>query len=84
MRNDLHALNGYNLVEDVNAVKQIGTRQVKRSFFERFFSLPWRPWQIAEEVPVFEPSDEFVVTEDSIIGHPQFIRALREHHGIDD
>lgn len=76
-----NALEGYELVEDPTLLQQVGVQQVKRSFSERFFSLPWCPWQVAREEPVYGPSDDFVVTETSVIGHPERIQALREYLG---
>lgn len=77
-------LAGYKLIEDPTALEQTGTTRVVRSFRERFFSLPWKPWQLTTEVPVFGPKEDFEVTDDCIIGHPTLIRALREHHRIED
>lgn len=81
---DRNVLNGYKLIEDASLIKQNGTQLVKRSFTERFLSWPWKPWQVAVEVPIMEPSDEFVVTDDSITAHPQLIQKLKLYHDIED
>ena len=51
---------GLQMIESTNAVVQDGTRpiEVRRSFKERFFSWPWKPWILTRtiQVPNYKPS----------------------------
>ena len=51
---------------------------VLRTKRERWLSWPWKPWVKFKQIPLEEPSYDFVVLDDKIIGHPTAVAALRE------
>ena len=76
--------NSMQMVESVHAVEEDGTRPltVKRSFKERFLSLPWRPWVSTKviQVPNYKPA--IYVTGNKIVYHPA-LKARIEQSVID-
>lgn len=53
-------------------------RTVIRSWKERLFSWPWRPWQATKVIVEQVPSPNLYRFGQDIVGHPQTIRLLKE------
>lgn len=53
---------------------EILIEKLKRSFKERFFSLPWQPWKKYKEIP----SDVVIISENeqAIICHPAYYNKI--------
>lgn len=50
----------------------------KRSLVERFFSLPWRPFEKFKNTEELLPSRQFLlVNRNTFIGHPQLIEEFK-------
>lgn len=49
---------------------------VKRTWVERLFSQPWRPWKATKMITRQVPSDEVIMMEDKIIMHPATLKQL--------
>ena len=61
---------GYIVIEDIN-LEEIRKKTVKRSFFERVFSLT--PFQKYKEISTCVPSDEIIIDDSTktIVIHPE-------------
>ena len=55
-------------------------RRVKRSWTERLFSRPWRPWVVEKIVVDVVPLDKVLIdyVDRVVIGHSQTIRRFKE------
>jgi hypothetical protein len=52
-------------------------RTVGRSWRERLWSWPWRPWQATKVITVLVPSDQILRTPGALIMHPMMAERLR-------
>ena len=50
---------------------------VKRTWIERLFSLPWRPWKATKMITIQVPSDEVIIMADTITMHPETLRKFQ-------
>ena len=69
---------GFKMMESMSAVELCGTKpmDVKRSWKERLFSLPWRPWITHKtiQVPNYKPA--MFRVGDMIIYHPALKKSI--------
>lgn len=68
----------YKIIEDESLVDNIKSQWV-RSWHERLFTTPWRPWDKYKTVEFNFPNMVFVQVEDSVIAHPKMAELLRKH-----
>lgn len=53
-------------------------KTVERTWFERLFSWPWRPWVRTKTIMKEIPSDEFLVlNERAIMCHPEMEKEIK-------
>ena len=52
--------------------------QVKRSFKERFFSLPWRPFKSEKTVIPQIPDPKVLIMGDTVVMHPAIFDAFQK------
>lgn len=71
------AMIGMRMIESVWMTKP-ETRTVQRTWRERLWSWPWRPWQPTKLVTVQVPSPEVLRMGDTLIAHPQTIKAIQQ------
>ena len=73
----LYGLSGYQIIEESHCTK--GEEYiVSRSWRERLFSWPWRPWATTKVVTVRVPDEKVYVLNDSVIVcHPTIAAELR-------
>lgn len=64
-----------NVIEDINCVKEEGTKLVKKTWKER---ITWKFWEGYKEVPNHVPTAFFVKGENTIICHPSIKNAIEE------
>ncbi len=77
--NDLFQYSGYKVIENPFMVKPGEPKELKRSWRERLFTRPWRPWVRTKMVATYVPSDEVLqVSNHTFIMHPVLARQLRE------
>lgn len=55
--------NGYR-IETNPLLQDVKTTTVERSFKERWFSWPWRPWKITKTVTTYKPSTDDLPLDD--------------------
>jgi hypothetical protein len=56
------------------------THTAPRSWRERLFSWPWRPWVATKPVPRFMPrKDAILLADGRLVMHPTTYRALQEN-----
>jgi len=65
---------GLKFIESMHCVKY---RSEPRTWKERLFSWPWRPWIKDKSVPY--PSPDLYQNGDTFIGHPATIRKIKEN-----
>jgi hypothetical protein len=68
---------GYRLVESPFCTVS-EERLVKRSWKERLFTWPWRPWKSTKVVEVSVPDPNYYIVDDQVVGHPVTIAKLME------
>jgi len=70
---------GLKLIVSGSAVTLDGTKMitVNRSFQERFFTLPWKPWVINKEIEVPNYKPAMYKLGDTLICHPTLEQELR-------
>jgi hypothetical protein len=69
---------GFDIVESEH-LTETEQKEVERTFRERFFSWPWRPWQKTKTVYYSVPKREIYVLqkERKVICHPAIANELR-------
>ena len=74
----LGLLPGINIVEDINLTLPGETIEVERSWKERLFTLPWRPFTKTKIKMLMLPSPELYLFREHnlIVGHPETIKKL--------
>ena len=56
-----------------------GTRKVRRTWRDRLFTRPWRPWQADRVEPVYEPDPNiYEIGHGLFTGHPVTIAKVRK------
>ena len=68
---------GKQIITSVYLTKTSDPLSVKRTWKERLFSRPWKPWQATKMITIQVPSDEVLVMMDRIIMHPEMFRRLQ-------
>lgn len=66
----------YIFVENVYCVKK-EIEWVNRTWKERLFSTPWKPWRSRKLVTISFPDPDVYVMGNRIIGHPVTLAKLR-------
>lgn len=74
--------NGLQVIEDCNLTVVV-TEVKNRSWKERLFTLPWRPWESTKDELVTKPNPNLykIKTMDQqlvVVGHPAIIEQLRK------
>lgn len=64
------------MVTDVNLVEPGEPAVVRRSWRERLFSRPWRPWQPTKLVPTTKPRKDLLVVGNMVLVHPARLNDL--------
>ena len=72
----LSPLAGFQIIEDAHLVK---SELVKRTWKERFFTRPWRPFKKYREV--FYPSEEILTIGRTLIMHPMMKQKILREMG---
>ena len=74
---------GLKTFSSVAAVEEDGTRavMVTRSFRDRFFTLPWRPWVVKKEIQVTKYKPAIFQIGDIIFFHPSLEKQLIDLNG---
>jgi hypothetical protein len=67
----------YKIIESIHMTKEI-TETVERTWKERLFSLPWRPFQKTKEIKKSVASDKVMIdnTNQVIYCHPSFAHLI--------
>jgi len=85
MYNQLRSLRAhpgsYAIIES-DQLYETKTRSVRRSWRERLFTRPWRPWIATKTISYRVPSECIYVMDDKIVCHPSVAEALR--HAISE
>ena len=68
--------NGSQIIESVWLTDQV-ERVVRRTWRERLFTWPWRPWTTTKIVTVTVPSGRVLQIGNSLVMHPETSRQLR-------
>ncbi len=72
-------LSRYTIIEDINLTEP---KEVERSFKERIFSLPWKPWRATKyiQVPKQEAYTYYDVSTGGrlVVMHPSLVDKLRK------
>ena len=78
MFDNAHLLSGYHLIEDEKVGKPM-PQYVDRSWKERLFTLPWRPFRKQKIITVFVPKGEYFLLKGQgcLVAHPQDIEKLK-------
>jgi len=72
-------LTGFNMIEDKNLVVQDGTTTLNRSWEERLFTWPWKPWVATKEIVNMIPNpDVFLIDRKTVIAHPATAQKIKE------
>lgn len=71
-------LYGLKVIEDKNLTIHDGTTTITRSWKERLFTLPWRPWVATKEISNIIPNPEFFYIRHKgiVLAHPVTARKL--------
>jgi hypothetical protein len=69
-------LAGMRVVESPHLMVPGGEREVRRSWSERLFARPWRPWRATRRVPVSKPDPNVYRIQGMLVGHPATLAAL--------
>jgi len=67
---------GKQLIENPNMVVFGESYDVRRSWRERLFTRPWKPWVIFKRLTPMVPMKKLLLAGDKIIGHPEAIKEL--------
>lgn len=51
---------------------------LRRTWRERLFTWPWRPWRATRKIFIQVPDPNFYVVGDMVLCHPAMARELRE------
>lgn len=54
------------------------TVEVERTWRERLFSWPWRPWRSTRTVTIYKPDPLIYETERGLVMHPAILEELRK------
>lgn len=69
---------GCEVHQDFCLVVHDGWETVARSWKERLFSRPWRPWQKTRKIPKYKPDPNLYTFNGKLIGHPDTIEKMVE------
>lgn len=70
--------NGLHVIESIYLTKAGTPYEVRRSWRERLFTIPWRPWQATRTVIPQVPIREAFQFGNSLVMHPDMWRELQE------
>lgn len=71
-----HMLGGMRIIESVFAVTKGKPREVPRTWRQRLWSWPWRPWvRTRTETPMVPAS--YQLSSGTIVAHPAVVEELR-------
>lgn len=75
----INVVPGYHIIE-TPMMHDIETQVIRRSWRERLFSWPWRPWQAEKAVMVYVPKEEVLIDHQNqlLIMHPVVATKLRK------
>lgn len=69
---------GKQIITSAFLTKTSGPFSVRRTWRERLFSWPWKPFKATKTITIQVPSDEVLVMADRIIMHPEMFRRLQD------
>lgn len=74
----INPLHGLKIITDLNLTIQDGTIIVNRSWKERLFTRPWKPWVATKEIfnIIPDPNMYFIEKEGIVFAHPVTARRL--------
>lgn len=76
---------GMRVIVDSQLVEPDGTVDVRRTWRERLFSIPWRPLEATKPVQTFRPSREVIQVNGRLLMHPvtwkKMVEELDKSHG---
>ncbi len=76
--NDPNYFNGIRVIESTYLVEDGTPYQRRRTWRERFFGRPWRPWAATCTVVPKVPSREVIMLNPgTMVVHPQTLRTMR-------
>lgn len=72
-------LTGLNIIEDKNLVIQDGITTLNRTWKERLFTRPWKPWIATKEIANMIPNpDVFIIKGKTVLAHPATAQKIKE------
>ena len=74
---EYHPYTGLAIRESEYLVVADGTRTVRRTWGERLFSRPWRPFKATKEETVYRPDDSIYRVGQMLVCHPVTARKLK-------
>ena len=80
----MNMLNGYRVYENVNMTEPYGVEQVRRTWVERLFTLPWKPFKTTYTVTKYRPST-LVIVDDKLMcmfAHPTIVYQMSKQIGL--
>lgn len=71
-------INGIRLIKNHHMITYKETIQIKRTWGERLFSLPFRPFTKYKKRDIYEPSKEYILDKQNrvIYAHPETIETI--------
>jgi len=75
--NSFNTFAGIRFVENPNLVEDGDPIEVPRTWMERLFSYPWKPWKKVKTVIPKVPSSRVLVMGNVAVAHPEVIKQLR-------
>jgi len=67
---------GIKIIEDINMVVPGEPYEKQRTFKERWFTLPWRPFKKTKTIVPMVPSKEIICWENNFVMHPTAKEAI--------
>ena len=73
---NLTSIYDYDIIQDPSMLEDGEPLEVPRTWRERWFTLPWKPWKAAKTITPRVPSPSVSIFGNKLIGHPETIKAL--------
>lgn len=72
--------NGFKIFEDDNMMVVDEIKEVPKTWKERWFSIPWEPWEATGIVVTYKPDTDIIVDEKkhALYMHPMVAAELRK------
>lgn len=79
MNNAYNYLLGIRIIEDASLTIVGDPIEVERSWKERLFSLPWRPWKKVKIIIPQVPDPHIYQFEGTMVMHPTIVKQIKEN-----